>query len=153
MAARTRSFMLTLMLLFLAGTAGAPQVSSQVIAAYTNELNSTLYIENVASNGLMTGYYINRAAGFQCQNTAYPVTGWIYGRAISFTVVWQNTAENCQSVTGWTGFFSADFSTITTNWLLAVSGGTTIGSGQDVFSRTAARTSESLLAPGTPPRE
>ncbi|HEX5869852.1 MAG TPA: avidin/streptavidin family protein [Longimicrobium sp.] len=152
MAMRTRSFMLTLMLLLLAGTAGAPQASSQVVAAYTNQSNSTLYIENVASNGLMTGFYINRASGFQCQNTPYPVTGWILGRAISFTVVWKNTAENCQSVTGWTGFFSADFSTITTNWLLAVSGGTTIGRGQDTFRRTAARTSESLLAPGTSPQ-
>lgn len=59
----------------------------QAMSAWTNQSGSTLYINSIASNGQLTGTYINRAAGYGCQNTPYPVTGWIYGSAITFTTI------------------------------------------------------------------
>jgi avidin family protein len=115
-------------------------------SAWQNSRNSSLFLEDISSEGLISGYYINRAAGFGCQNTAYPVTGWILENTntITFTVKWENTAENCQSITAWTGFFSPDCRTITTLWQLVVNGTTSTGQisqGQDTFTRVALKKS------------
>lgn len=127
------------------------QTSLDVIAAFTNQRGSTLYIENVDQNGHISGYFVNRAAGFQCQGTPYPVVGWVLAHAISFTVQWENQTQNCNSITAWAGYVSTDGNTITTNWALAVSGSTTILQGQDTFTRTAQRQAPSLVPPGTRP--
>lgn len=108
-------------------------------STWQNQSGSTLSIEDVDSEGLITGYYINRASGFGCQNTPYPVTGWVLPgtNTITFTVKWENTTQNCQSLTAWTGFFSADGQTITTLWQLVVNGTTSTGQilkGSDTFT-------------------
>jgi hypothetical protein len=56
----------------------------------------------------VSGSYINRNEGFNCQNTPYPLTGWVLGNFISFSVAWDNVYENCNSVTAWSGFAEAD---------------------------------------------
>lgn len=60
--------------------------SGSVLASssWTNQNGSTLIINSIYSNGMLTGQYINREAGWNCQNTPYPVTGWVYGSAITF---------------------------------------------------------------------
>lgn len=116
-------------------------------SAWQNQGGSTLYIEDIDSEGGITGIYINRAAGFGCQNTPYPLTGWVLENTntITFTVKWENTSANCQSLTAWTGFFSSDCQTISTLWQLVVNGTTStnqILKGADNFSRVTQKTSD-----------
>jgi hypothetical protein len=104
-------------------------------SVWTNQSGSSLYIESVDPSGMIGGYYINREQGYACQNTPYPVTGWVYGTAITFTVIWDNATESCNSITSWTGFYYQGV--ITTLWQLVVNGSTSdsqIIQGQDTFS-------------------
>ncbi len=121
--------------------------SVQSLSAWTNQSGSTLYIDAIDPNtGVMTGHYINRAAGFNCQNISYPVTGWIYGTAITFTTKWQSATESCNSITSWTGFYYQG--KISTLWQLVVNGSTStqqIIQGSDVFSQATQTTHESLI--------
>lgn len=115
-------------------------------SAWTNESGSTLYIDSIDSNGLLTGTYINRASGYQCQNISYPVTGWIYGTAITFTTIWQSTTESCNSITSWTGFYYSG--QIQTLWQLVINGSTSTGQilqGSDTFSPSSKKTHKSLI--------
>lgn len=92
---------------------------------------------SVSSSGRVSGSYINRDGNYSCQNTPYPISGWVDGTAISFSVQWDNRFENCNSVSGWTGFFDAASGEIETKWNLSVSGSTDpsqILAGTDTFS-------------------
>ena len=114
-------------------------------SGWTNQNGSTLYIDNVASNGLLTGTYINRAQGYGCQNIAYPITGWVYGNAITFTTIWQSTTESCNSITAWTGFLYQG--QIQTLWQLVINGSSNtkqILQGTDTFTWQASKTHKSL---------
>lgn len=118
----------------------------RALSAWTNQSGSTLYIDTVSNDGLLTGTYINRASGWGCQNISYPVTGWIYGTAITFTVNWESSTESCSSITAWTGFYYN--SEITTLWQLVVDGSTNssqIYQGSDVFKPSAVLVNESLV--------
>ena len=111
-------------------------------SAWTNQRGSTLYIESITTQGLIAGNYINRAAGFHCQNSPYPVTGWVLQgtNTITFSVKWENAAENCQSQTAWIGFLSPDCKKLNTSWELVRNGTTDpsqILKGADEFNRTA----------------
>jgi len=136
------------LIVLVADTAFAQDLQKQglrALSAWTNQSGSTLYIDAVAPSGQLTGSYINRAQGFGCQNTAYPVTGWVYGTAITFTVLWENAVESCNSITSWTGFYFQG--TITTLWQLVINGSTSpqqIAQGSDVFQPTAQKKSPSL---------
>lgn len=119
--------------------------SIQSLSAWTNQSGSTLYIDSVGSNGQLTGTYINRAQGYGCQNIAYPVTGWVYGTAITFTTIWESTTESCNSITAWTGFVYKG--QIQTQWQLVVNGSTSttqIVQGKDTFSYQSPKTHKSL---------
>lgn len=96
---------LTLMLMLATSAYAESAAKLQALSAWTNQSGSTLYINSVDNNGQLTGTYIDRAAGYQCQSTPYPVTGWIYGTAIIFTTTWKNATESCNSITSWTGFY------------------------------------------------
>lgn len=118
-------------------------------SAWQNQSGSTLYLEDIDSEGKITGLYINRAAGFSCQNTPYPLTGWVLENTntISLTVKWENTSDNCHSLTSWTGFFSSDCQTMSTLWQLVVNGTTStkqIYQGSDNFTRVAQKKSDAL---------
>lgn len=119
------------------------EVSPQWIAAWTNQRGSTLYIDAVAPNGQISGQYVNRASGSGCQNTPYPVIGWLYGTAITFTVKWQNSSQSCNSITSWAGFFANG--RINTQWELVVNGSTQIQRGSDVFTPVAPVEHKSLM--------
>jgi len=117
----------------------------QSLSAWTNQSGSTLYIDSVGSNGQLTGTYINRAQGYGCQNIAYPVIGWVYGTAITFTTIWQSTTESCNSITAWTGFLYQG--QIQTLWQLVINGSSStqqIIQGADTFSWQASKTRKSL---------
>lgn len=103
----------------------------------------TLSFTEYGSAGIysLSGSYINNAPGFACQGTSYPITGWYYAntQVLSFNVVWTNATEDCQSVTGWTGYigFPSSGPTMTTDWNLAYatsSTGRAIDSGSDTFT-------------------
>ena len=117
----------------------------QSLSAWTNQSGSTLYINNIGSNGLLTGTYINRAPGYGCQNIAYPVTGWVYGTAITFTTIWQST-ESCNSITAWTGFlYNGQIQTL---WQLVRNGSSStkqILQGADTFTWSAKKSHKSLM--------
>lgn len=118
----------------------------QALSAWTNESGSTLYIDTVESNGLLTGTYINRAAGYQCQNISYPVTGWVYGTAIIFTTIWESTTESCNSITSWTGFYYQG--KIQTLWQLVINGSSStsqILQGTDTFTQNVMKKNKSLM--------
>lgn len=117
----------------------------QSLSAWTNQSGSTLYIDSIGSNGQLTGTYINRAQGYGCQNIAYPVTGWVYGTAITFTTTWQSAAESCNSITAWTGFLYQG--QIQTLWQLVINGSSStkqIIQGADTFSWQPSKTFKSL---------
>lgn len=87
----------------------------------------------------VSGHYVNKATGFGCQGTSFPLSGVYYSntQVISFSVAWSNSSQDCQSVTGWTGYF--DFLKPTpeliADWNLAfkTANGKTIMQGNDVF--------------------
>lgn len=121
-------------------------VSLKALSAWTNQSGSTLYIDTIGSNGLLTGTYINRAAGYSCQNISYPVTGWVYGTAITFNTIWQSTTESCNSITAWTGFYYQG--QINTLWQLTINGSTStsqIIKGSDVFKPSSTLLNKSLI--------
>ena len=117
-------------------------------SAWTNESGSTMTLEFGPGNAV-SGTYINRNEGFNCQNTPYPLTGWVVGNFISFSVAWDNVYENCNSVTAWSGFAEADGGSvqIVTLWTLAFQGpsGPEIENGKDAFRPLPKVDSESPL--------
>ncbi len=118
----------------------------QALSAWTNQSGSTLYIDTIGSNGLLTGTYINRAQGYGCQNISYPVTGWVYGTAITFNTIWQSTTESCNSITAWTGFYHQG--AISTLWQLTINGSTSssqILQGNDTFKPSTSVINKSLI--------
>lgn len=115
-------------------------------SVWQNQRGSYLVIQSVATNGAMSGYYVNNASGYGCQGTPYPASGWALGSAFSFQVIWSNATATCSSVTAWAGFIYND--TLTTKWNLAVNGSTSasqILQGSDVFKRVAMKTNKSLI--------
>lgn len=132
----SRTLLLAVVSLLTAMPARAQQQpSSPAVGAWTNQSGSTLHIEAISPTGMVTGHYINRAAGFACQNTVYPVTGWLNGTAITFSVTWTNATQSCNSVTGWTGSFDSGFTTLSTNWVISRNGSAELTTGQSVFTR------------------
>lgn len=121
----------------------------QSLSAWTNQSGSTLYLDAIdPSTGKITGHYINRAAGYGCQNISYPVTGWIYGTAITFTTNWESSTESCNSITSWTGFYSQKQNQILTLWQLVENGSVStsqIVQGHDEFSSNGKNIKKSLI--------
>ena len=118
----------------------------KALSSWTNQSGSTLYIDSIGANGLLTGTFINRAAGYACQNIPFPVTGWVYGSAITFETIWQSTSESCNSITTWTGFLNQG--QIHTLWQLVINGSTStsqIIKGSDIFSPSASVVNKSLI--------
>jgi len=120
--------------------------SLQALSAWTNQNKSTLYIESVSNDGQIVGSYINRAPGYGCQNIEYPVTGWVYGTAITFTVDWKSAIESCNSITSWTGFLYQG--KIHTLWQLVTNGSSStseISNGSDTFIPGIMKSHKSLI--------
>ena len=118
-----------------------------VPSSWVNQDSSTLSITSVDSTGQITGIYINGAAGYNCQNIVYPVTGWIYGTAITFDTKWESTIESCNSITSWAGFlYQGEISTF---WNLTLNGSTStsqIIQGKDTFTQITTSVRTSLIS-------
>jgi hypothetical protein len=118
-------------------------LSTEVFAAnklvpseWLSKNGSLLVITSVSDAGLINGYYINKQAGYACQNSKYELTGKTIGNAISFTVLWVNPTESCSSITSWVGYFDNNF-IMFTNWQLVKDGAkspTDIINGTDKFT-------------------
>ena len=124
-----------LVILFLSMVGPAWSAELTAGSTWVNTRGSTVTFTGVGSDGHYEGYYINRAAGFGCQNTRYSMVGWSYEGNITFTVIWNNSTENCHSITSWTGFFTP--SGFTTLWQLVNTGTTGTGQilqGSDMFT-------------------
>lgn len=99
--------------------AAVPYAHAQNIMPNTewkNDRGSDLTITAITADGALTGTYVNRAAGFKCKNTTYPVSGYVYGDKIVFSVRWKNASEDCASLTSWAGYLSAG--RIVADWIL-----------------------------------
>jgi hypothetical protein len=105
--------------------------SAQVLPPFStwqNQRTSTLNVGFVNGNQF-DGWFINRAAGFQCQNIPYPATGTILPNgAITFVV----NFTNCQTVTTWTGRVIG--SQMPTKWVLIYKGVQRM-TGSDLFRK------------------
>jgi hypothetical protein len=104
--------------------AGEATAQSQAIVApseWQNQAGSLLRIDAIDGSGKLSGSYVNRAAGFRCQNIAYAVSGVVYGNAVAFTVKWANEQASCGSVTTWAGYLADG--ALHTRWLLIRDGG------------------------------
>ncbi len=121
--------------------------SIAVPSSWVNTEGSTLTISAIDSDGQITGSYVNKAAGWNCQNIAYPVTGWIYGAAITFDTKWESTTESCNSITSWAGFLYQG--QINTFWNLTQNGSSStsqILQGKDTFKQTSTVLKKSLIS-------
>lgn len=110
----------------------------QQFLAATGWVNQSGSVMNYtySASGQITGTYINNAKGTGCQGTPFPLTGWINGNTIAWSVIWKNSTVNCNSVTAWGGYYSPTSKEIKTNWVLAVQSGSdeTVQLGKDVFA-------------------
>lgn len=108
-----------------------------LLGTWTNDKNSTLWIE-AAADGALSGWYasaVGHAAGKYAVSGVYDVGS----NTLGFAVAWSNAQEQAPSVTAWSGQRFGD--TLLTMWTL----GTSVASpsefwdstlvGQDVFQR------------------
>ena len=127
-------------------THSMPTHSIPTPSAWDNKVGSTLTINSISSTGLITGSYINRAPGYDCQNIAYPVTGWAYGTLISFNTIWQSASESCNSITAWAGFlYQGKMSTL---WSLTINGSSSTAQiirGNDTFTQVKKVVNKALI--------
>ena len=100
-------------------------------STWKNQRGSIMKVFLVGPNGTFTGVYINNAAGFACQGLpGFPLTGRTSGTKVTFTVVWNNGIQNCNSTTVWYG---VDQGTVMpTKWTLRSPSGTQ--KGYDLFT-------------------
>jgi len=95
-----KGFACSLALFALPFAAEAQSPASQT--TWVND-HAKLFIQSVDGGGQLTGTYTNYGANFGCAGRLFPVTGWIDGDLISFTVHRKDPA-NCTTIQAWTGF-------------------------------------------------
>ncbi|HEB79981.1 MAG TPA: hypothetical protein ENI79_05860 [Rhodospirillales bacterium] len=121
-------FLLLAVMLTLSVQASAGKLTSG--SKWVNQRGSVLTINSVASNGLMSGTYVNNDTSFGCVGIEYPMTGWFYVKPITFAVTWNNSTKKCNSLTSWIGFVTG--ASIQTNWTLVTVDQQTL-TGKDTF--------------------
>lgn len=94
--------------LFICAAAAMPVAAgAQPLAPQTRWVNnhgSELVIESIASDGRLTGTYSSSAPGYKCRGIAFPVTGWVDGDRIAYTMRARNGSADCGTMTSWTGY-------------------------------------------------
>lgn len=116
------------------------------LSAWVNQRGSVLYIQKVSPDGSFQGFFVNKAAGTQCRNVPYPMSGHSNQSALAFVVNWKNGTEDCRSITAWAGYISGGV--MTTKWNLSIAGSMKpdqIISGVDVFKPLMTETKDSLM--------
>jgi hypothetical protein len=122
----------------LMGSSAASHSQSTLASgsSWVNELGSILTINNIASNGQMTGTYVTKVG---CSaGTQQPMIGWYYsgssgGGAITFSVYW----NGCGSVTSWSGQYNTSNGTFKALWYLTLAGQPVwngVNAGSDTFT-------------------
>jgi len=88
-----------------------------VPSTWTSIEGSILTIENIEDQThKITRYFITKAEDYPCKNIPYPVTGWLYGSILTFSVMWKDQKESCGAVTTWIGYIEQN--RITAVWKL-----------------------------------
>jgi hypothetical protein len=82
--------------------AGAQSLAPQT--AWINDHGSVLVIQSIAPDGRLTGTYSNSMPGTPCDNVAFPLTGWVDGERITYSIRRKNASVDCGSVSSWTGY-------------------------------------------------
>jgi len=119
-------------ILFINYGAMAAEQSLEALSVWKNQSGSTFTINSInPTTGQLSGVYINNASGYSCAGTPYAATGYAYNNIISWSVLWSNAYENCQSITGWTGYVNSS-GAIKTVWELVYNN--QISTGNDVFN-------------------
>lgn len=95
-----KRFACSLALLCLPFAAEAQSLASQT--TWVND-HAKLVIQSVDGAGQLSGTYTNYGANFGCAGRPFPVTGWIDGDLVSFTVH-RKDPGNCTTIQSWTGF-------------------------------------------------
>lgn len=118
-------------------SAAAFAQSLQPQTTWKNEKGSSLTIDAIDGTGALKGSYVNRAAGYPCQNTQYAVIGWVDDGKVAFSVRWKNASEDCKSITSWSGYLSGN--RIIAQWDLVYADSTEkaplIARGTDIFTK------------------
>jgi hypothetical protein len=91
---------LVLLGLPVASCAQAPTSASQTI--WAND-HARFVIQSVDRDGKLTGTYENLGSRFSCAGLVYPVTGWIDGDRITYSVL-RRDPRNCTAAQAWTGY-------------------------------------------------
>nr|WP_192923550.1 avidin/streptavidin family protein [Sinorhizobium medicae] len=112
MGARMRIMGGVIAALMLVSSAEAQSIGAG--STWVNDGGSELTIVSISNEGELTGTYVNKVAGFDCQNETMAMKGWLDGNLLSFTVRWKNANKDCASITSWTGYFAAG--KIFTDW-------------------------------------
>lgn len=86
----------------VAATADAQAPAPQT--RWVNDHGSELFIDSIGPDGRLSGAYSSSAPNFLCRNMAFPLTGWVDGERLAYTVQWKNAGANCNQITSWTGF-------------------------------------------------
>ena len=95
-------YVLSPILMFVAFTAQAQDRSADLFSGqWTNDRNSAVVFEN--KGGLLSGYY-QTALGQPDKSNRFPLTGFVQGDQITFTVNFKGYG----SLTSWTGQLSED---------------------------------------------
>ena len=96
--------------------AAAQQEPLRAGTVWVNQLGSTMTIQVVAANGLVTGTYATKVG---CgAGKVRPLIGWYNKGAFAFVVNW----EECESLTAWSGHVDSLNPKIVTLWHLPKSG-------------------------------
>ena len=131
--------------LFLSHAAMAGKNTLTAGSVWINQSGSTITFTSVdPTNGQLSGFYINNAKGYSCQGIPYQVTGYTYGTLISWSVNWRNAYQDCQSMTGWTGFYDPSSGTFKTSWNLVFNN--KISDGNDVFKPVSLLKTQGLIS-------
>lgn len=101
-----------LVVMLLSTSASAQSLSPNT--TWVNDGGSEFTITAISSDGAISGTYVNKVEGFECQNEPMAVTGWVEGNLLSFSVRWKNANVDCKSITTWTGYFASN--RIYTDW-------------------------------------
>jgi hypothetical protein len=124
-------FVLALVVLVTASVSAFAQ-SLPSWSYWTNQRGSVMKIFTVEPSGNFTGVYINNASGFGCQGPpGFALTGRSSGPNVTFTVVWNNGIQNCNSTTTWWGVLNGRV--LPTTWILTSPNGQQRGT--DVFTQ------------------
>lgn len=118
------------------GTAPAPARAQSPVkagASWVNEYGTVLRIDDVASNGRLSGTVTTRAGWGAGE--AQPMTGWYFrhGGAITFSVYW----DGCESLTAWMGRINTATGGFQAMWYVAgaaVPPGSGVVAGSNLFT-------------------